>query len=461
MTKKQVLIGFGVAMGVALFVPLIAGETSGIGPEVRAYPDRLRRAEELGLDLGHHRRIAREAARPAEKRREFDRLETFLRTPDLFAMPKPPSPMAPINPAGVMPTGHPSLRITPNTKPARTDAELRANLRELAVLSRAAEGGSHYDWAQGFGLLFPTYAPIKSGARAASHLALVDGRRGSYAQATEALLNSSEAWRVYGDDPILIADLVRTATLSLLFRGAGTLLARPTYPPSEARRLLAMAEGPAFAPRSSMRDTLVLETSTLVTDLDDPKLLDGDDDWSRMNPNEKEFRVGMKMPQVRTAWKSDALRLMNATVSRLPTDPYDFDRAEREMKAYDVAAAVPRGVKGRASAVLGGVYSYAVISQRRREAIRRVLIVAAALRAGESEKRLRTRLGRLAVDPYDGRPIRIRPAREIPVWLKEAIPGLSLSSLRAVYSIGPNLSDDGGLTTKKNEEGDIVLVIPR
>ena len=424
-------------MGFVLVSPLLVTEISGVGSEARAYPARLARAKANGLDLGLKARIARETARPADARRAFDELEGFLRVPKRFALAK--------------------SKITP-----AEEETARGDLRRLGVLARQAQGGSHYDWAKGWALAFPSYHPLRESAKAADTLSRLDADRRDWTSATQNVVDSADGWRAYGEDPITIAELVRCAVSAILFRTSGVLLSRSGYPASEARRLAAIAEGPDFAMRTSLKEILVGEVSMQVGLLDDPKTLQELTGGGMTGPSQRDFVVAARMPQVRRAWQSDALRLMNDAVAGLPNDPYDFQGAKRAVVAYDTAMSKPRGLVGRFADVAGSVFLSGVNqAQFYREAQRRVLIVAAGLRAGEPEAALRARLGRFALDPYDGRPIRVRPAHEVPFWLLVSDPGVPASRFRAVYSIGKNGIDDGGTTGKQPAGNDIVLLIPR
>ncbi len=456
MTQRQALYAIGGVFGGLLLVSFAIPEFAGIGPEIRAYPSRLARAKALGLDPGVKNLLAREAAKPVEKRQAFDELERFLRDPRRFDLARPANrlipPGAPVPLPGAIPVS------TGNTKPRPLES-YRADLRRLGELSRAAEGGSHMDWAKGYMLLFPSYAPIKGSANVADALARADATKGSYAEATRNLLDAADVWRAYGSDPVIIGDLVRTTHAAVILRGAGRLLAHPSYPASEARRLLAMAEGPNLAQTVPTREFMLLE-GTMAHDL-----LDKPDTFQELqgvsSGADRSLEYGMRFQQVRRAWQSDTLRLVNDAVSRLPADPYDFDGIKNVLATYEREATAPRGLRGKYIDVVGMVYSAFADAQRKREASRRVLILATALRSGESETAARKRLGRFALDPYDGKPLRLRAAVETPYWLTES-PSLPVAPrLRAVYSIGSNRKDDGGRTVTKSDQGDIVLVIPR
>ena len=454
-TQRQAFYAVGGILGTLLVVSLAIPEVIGIGPEVRAYSSRLEKAKSLGFDPGAKGLLAREAARPEAARKAFTELEAFLRDPRRFELPKPSS--------GAPPAGLPTtLRpVSRSSKPKpRTLESFRADLRQLSVLSRAAEGGSHMDWSQGYSLLFPSYAPIKGSANVADALARADAAKGRFSEATRNILDSADVWRAHGDTPIIIGDLVRSACSAILFRASGRLLAHPDYPASEARRLAEMAEGPAFGPRAPLRDIFILEFSMLHDLLDHPEQLAALGGLGLGGSSNLD--TGMRFSQVRKAWQSDVLRLMNETVPQLPTDPYDFNGAKRALEQYDQAASAPRGIPGKFVQQIGNTFFIGFAdAQRKREAHRRVLLVAAALRSGESETALRKRLGPLAIDPYDGAPLRIRPAVQTPPWLSLA-PALPMAKrLLAVYSVGPNGSDEGGRTGKKPEEGDLVLVVPR
>lgn len=453
-TQRQALYSIGGVFGGLLLLSIGASELSGIGSELRAYPARLAQAKALGLDLGAERLLASDATKPIAARRAFDELEAFLRDPRRFNLPKPSAG----SPTGASPIGLSSALGA--TKAPRTLESYRADLRRLGMLSRAAEGGSHFDWSKGYELLFPSYAPIKNGAKVADALTRADAACGDYTEATQNLLDSSDVWRAYGQDPVVIADFVRTASAALLFRTAGRLLADPGYPPAESRRLAGIAEGPAFAQQISAREFLLMEASMLHDVLNNRRRMEALMGTEATLP--RDIKMGLKVARVRRAWQSDALRLLNDAIPRLPADPYDFNGTKRVLEQYGRDSMAARGLRGRYTEVMGGsFYVGQSDAARKRESTRRVLLMAAGLRAGENEATLRKRLGRFGLDPYDGKPLRVKDAIEAPRWLSEA-PALPVAPrLRAVYSIGQNGSDEGGRTGKRPDEGDLVLVIPR
>ena len=442
MTQKQAFVAVGGILGSVLLLPILAGEIAGVGSEARAYSGRLATATALGLDPGFKTLIARDEAKPVAARRAFDELESFLKDARRFDLPKPGAVLA----------------STKSRTP--TSAELRRDLRRVANLARAAEGGSHRDWAHGYALVLPSYATMTTAAKAADALSLASGARGEWTAATEPLLDVAEMWRAYGDEPVTIGDYVRTASASILFRSAGRLLATPSYPVEEARRIGAMAEGPALGPGPTAREIVIMEATAMHDLLGDRKSIESASTWT--TPSSNDLTLSARVPQIRQAWRSDGLRLANDLLAKLPTNPYDYDGVRRALLANETAVNRPRGLSGRFLQVVGSAFHPGwVDSAQKREATRRVLAFAAGLRAGEPEAALRKRLGRLALDPYDGKPLRVRPAPETPAWLLAA-PSLPVAPrLFAVYSIGMNGKDDGGRAAKKADEGDLVLVVPR
>ncbi len=453
MRNRRSLLTLGLALGIPLLLALGADTLSGIGPEARAYEDRLREAKTLGFDPGFRLRLARDAARPASARRAFEDLETLLSGRDPFLILVPHDPKNP--------------NARPNGRPA---GAVRAELARAANLARAAEGGDHREWSKGAALAFPDLAPLKSAANAADALARDAALRGDYRGATDAVLDAADLWRPFADEPLLITDLVRTSAGAILFRTSGALLADPAYPSAEAARLLAMAEGPDFAPTVPPRAFLVNETVWGFDVLTDPAGVPPDlfSSLASGSSPDRALEYGMKLPRVRRAWASDGLRLFIATARALPSDPADFDRAEAAWAALERDAAAPRGLKGKFSEMVLPVFGQWVEASRLREARRRVLRLAAGLRAGRSEASLRR--SPLALDPGDGAPLRIRANAKAPDWLLAPTIGYRKDPARplpvaprltAVYAVGRNRRDDGGVVGKKPEDGDEVLAIPR
>ena len=448
MQNRKALLVLGLALGVPILFALSVDSASGIGPEVRAYDARLARAKALGFDPGFRARLARDAAKPADARRAFDELEAMLKHPGVFRLADPKHPVA-------------------KGEKEPTDAEIRTRLKRAAELARAAEGGSHRQWDRGLELLFPEFAQIKGGATAADTLARRAAAQGDYVGATDAILDAADLWRAYGDDPILITDLVRSGSLGILFRTSGRLLADPNYPPAQAERLFRMADGPDFAPTVAQRDILIGETVSAYDVLDSPGKFGDLMSFDNIGDTDRTLSYGAKLSRVRRAWQSDALRLFNDAAVVMPSDPYDFNAAQKVWRTLEDEAARPRGLKGKFSEMIFPVFSQWVEAARLREARRRVLRMAAGLRAGRTESSLGA--SRMAIDPGDDRPLRVRAGATAPNWLRdgkadsrESGPSLPVAKpLTAVYAVGRDGNDDGGKAVEKNSgPGDEVLVIP-
>lgn len=450
MQNRKALLVLGVALGVPLLLAVGVDFASGIGPEASQYESRLKTARSLDFDPGFRTRLARDAAKPQRARWAFEELQTMLKNPGVFRFADPKQPA---------PKGQKDL----------SDAEVRQNLKRAADLARRAEGGGHRKWEEGVNLLFPDLAQVKGAAKAADTLAREAAAKGDYKGATDALLDAADIWRAYLDEPILITDLVRTACMAILFRTAGCLLADPAYPPDQAERLFRMAEGPDFAQTIPPRDFLATETGWGQMVLENPPQ---EEPMFGSGSSGSAFEFAMKLKRVRRAWASDGLRLYIDAARALPSDPYDFDRSARAWQGLETAAAIPRGLRGKFSEMMFPVFDHWIEASRNREAQRRVLRLAAGLRAGRSEASLRT--GFMALDPADGNPLRIKSGAKAPAWLalrsstllyyesKREAPILPVApKLTAAYALGRDGKDDGGIAVPKPDApGDEVLVIP-
>ena len=379
---RRTLVGLGAVAAAAALVVFAGDEATGLGPANRAYALRAAEARGYGFDPGSRRALARDAAKPAFARTAFSALVATLSTRGAF---------------------------DPKTHPP---ASLRRSLGTAAGLARAAEGGSHRDWTKGFRLTLPDLGGLHAAVAAGETLARGASARGDYGEATAILLDAADLARAYRDEPMLVTDWARTRDSEIVLRAAGGLLADPAYPPHEAERLFRMADGPALAATVAPRELQANALTGAHDLLDDPPdelTLAAYDGGARA----RALASAARLPRVRRAWQSDLLRLGNATARALPGRTGDFARAER---AWDALARDAARAEGRAGVYSPGALSPLVMplwpewsrGAGLRERRRRVLRMAAGLRAGRSEASLRA--GGLGLDPVTGEPLAVRRA---------------------------------------------------
>ena len=421
--------GIGLLTGATALLILggLAWSLRGIGAESRAYGARLAEAERKGLDLGWRRRLARDAAKDPARRRAYDRFVSRLA-----------AYRSPANPG-----------------------DARGEILALARMSRGAEGGAHRDWAQGFDLVYPENDALFRLRRDVPAIVLADARAGRREDALAMLEASAGLLRAFRDDPSGLLDAARSAYAIRVLRAAAPLLAAPALTRAQAERLAALAEDPLFRIEIPDRMRLAEELLTTLNILNRPERYDRAREvgFGRADRRQTEVLSALgRSETLRRAWKGRALALYDTYIPHLPEDPLAFDARARVLRDY--GAAFARG-GGMASPLLdrpGG--PELVEGQRVRVACARVLRLAAGLRAGRAEAELRR--GDRGVDPFDGRPLRVR--RTGGAWPVPVSPDSAWTPPRTppvlVYSVGPDRKDDGGAVGKTLRSGDLALGIP-
>ena len=334
------------------------------------------------------------------------------------------------------------------------DAAIQTAKPLLDIVERAdAKPGLNWnrDWSRGAMVLFPEFAELKSIARYFNTRAEAKERRGDHLGALHDLRESFKIARKIGEEPVLIADLVRVAIEAMTFRSTGYIL--DTCPVND--ETLAAMRGIAdetTAPRTSA-DVVRFETCMFESTMNAPSDIselakmfgssaDGDGPQSPNSFDEAMMRWTLKTPGMKKLVHAKMLENQAKIVHAFEDNadkPYVVQvKANKEMEAE-----IDRdtSVSGKVAGIFKPVYAQYIEARTRNIALResfRAITDALALQRPALASALSTpiRTAKPHLDPFTGSSI-------LSIRDKEGV---------KVYSVGPDLVDDGGAVMTGGED---------
>lgn len=330
--------------------------------------------------------------------------------------------------------------------------EAQAALARLRQASQMPYCVFPVKWEQGFSALFPHLAQIRQAARLVAAQAILKGRAGKLTEALDWLVVSYRMADQAAEEPSLIAQLVAYATRAIANQAARDIITGKDVPPAAGRRLYdELATVEVYKPYAAAMRMEVAQGLDFTRkwrhsqDLSIVEALGGDPPPALM------FVIGL----TRSPLAAPLVKLEEFNYAR-----YMHRLVPGSVKPYreatsDTSPEIRPGIGTVMSSILIPVVGKATARRDQSLTEVRLLQVVLALKAcrhqhGSYPASLSELPWQPATeDPFSGRPFVYAPSGE----------GFRL------YSVGPNLKDDGGREPSKpsniSQEGDMVWVCER
>jgi hypothetical protein len=296
------------------------------------------------------------------------------------------------------------------------------------------------DWKQGFNVMFPEYADLKGFAKLLGYKAERQSKSGDWRGALKSVERMQSISRHAGEEPIIIAMLVRIADEAITHATLRHLVRSHSDNPAflDAARKVAVGFGPLPSFRHGLEGEMVLGRTGLYQ-------IRSLSDISGGGPTETDpfTKIAFNSKSLKTAFDRKLVEAYNNYFERMPKDASDWKGMAKASREQDEWIQSDKSLLNTFNQILFPVFSQAAQAIGRTQAQRNLTLTSIDL----WQKKLSnghlpaTVSGKDAMDPFTDRPL---------IYKRFADGFL-------IYSVDQDGRDDGGQLESSNGKRDLVV----